>query len=64
MYSSGNFKDVDKIYPSSYREILVVKDIIKILTIFLKHVVFSIATYLEHVKGMVTNIILLEICNH
>lgn len=58
-FASGTFSDVEKIYPSSHKEILAVKNGIKRFRLFLKSVHFTVKSDLRHMKGMLPHKILL-----
>jgi hypothetical protein len=60
MYTSGCFKVAEVNYPSSHKEILAVKKGIKRFRLFLKLIHFIVRTDLKHMKGMLSNHILLE----
>jgi hypothetical protein len=59
-YASGTFNPSESKYPSSHKDILVVKKGIKWFSLFLKSVKFTVKIYIKHMKGMLHNHWLLE----
>ena len=59
-YTSDSFDETSIKYPTSHKEILAVKKGIHRFILFLKSVKFLVRTNLKHMKGILSNKILLE----